>query len=159
MFEECLKENKSWFIWKVGEIASVLSIKPDWLMVVMYFESKLNSKAVNPLSGATGLIQFMPSTAQNLGTTTDELKQMSNVEQLDFVYKYLKPYKGKMKSWIDVYLAVFYPVAMGKGDDYKITNAKVVDQNNGFDINKDGTITVSEIKKKIIQTIPNAASL
>jgi hypothetical protein len=38
-------------------------------------------------SGAVGLIQFMPSTAKGLGTSTEALKKMSAVQQLDFVKK------------------------------------------------------------------------
>ena len=37
---------------------------------------------------ATGLIQFMPKTAKNFGTSTQELFKMDNVKQLDYVHKY-----------------------------------------------------------------------
>ena len=43
------------------------------------------------LFGATGLIQFLPSTARGLGTTTDALAGMSSVEQLNYVEKYFDP--------------------------------------------------------------------
>ena len=112
-FEEYIKENREEFTEKVNNISNELGIDANWLMFVMWFESRLNPKAVNPISGATGLIQFMPSTARSLGTTTDVLKRMNNVQQLDYVLAYLRPYKGRMKHWIDVYLAVFYPKAMG----------------------------------------------
>src|SRR5215203_1006885 len=49
-------------------------------------------------SGATGLIQFMPSTAKALGTTVAKLAAMSPVEQLNYVWKYFKGYKGKLKT-------------------------------------------------------------
>jgi hypothetical protein len=68
---------------------------------------------VNKISGATGLIQFMPSTAKSLGTTTDVLLSMNNIQQLNYVLAYLRPYKGKMNNFVDVYLAVFYPAAIG----------------------------------------------
>jgi len=154
IFEEYVKENKDWFLWKVKEIASVLSINPEWLMFTMKFESGINPKKVNQISNATGLIQFMPSTARELGTSTEGLLKMSNVEQLDFVYKYLKRYKGRMKSWIDVYLAVFYPAAIGKGDNYVIKSDLVAKQNQIFDLNKDLDISVGEIKKVLQEHIP-----
>ena len=69
------------------DICCELQIRPNWLMFVMYFESRLNHRAVNRISGATGLIQFMPSTARGLGTTTDALFNMSNVDQLYYVKK------------------------------------------------------------------------
>lgn len=154
IFEEYVKENKERFISKVKEISELLSINPEWLMFTMWFESRLKANAINPKSMAVGLIQFMPSTAKALGTSTDGLLKMSNIEQLDYVYKYLKPYKGRMKSWIDVYLAVFYPAAIGKGDDYVIKSDLVAKQNPIFDINKDLDISVAEIKKVLQEHIP-----
>ena len=152
-FEEYIKDNKSEFIDKVKTISGELGINPNWLMFVMWFESKLNPQAVNPISGATGLIQFMPTTARSLGTTTDVLKHMSNVQQLDYVLAYLRPYKGRMERWVDVYLAVFYPKAMGK-PDFVITSDIVAKQNKIFDINKDLDISVKEIESVLRKSIP-----
>ena len=152
-FIEYVKENKKEFALKVTDICNQLNIKPDWLMFVMWFESKLNPQAVNPISGATGLIQFMPSTARSLGTTTDVLKHMNNVQQLDYVLAYLRPYKGRMKRWIDVYLAVFYPKAMGN-PNFVITSDIVAKQNKIFDLNKDLDISVKEIETALRKQIP-----
>lgn len=156
IFENLIKENKEQFVCKVREISAFLGISPDWLMFVMWFETgrNLNHKAVNPISGATGLIQFMPATARSLGTTTDELKKMTNVQQLDYVKKYLTPYKGRMKDWLDVYCAVFYPVLIGKPDNYVIDRPIVAKQNPIFDINKDGKIHKYEIRAALLKTIP-----
>lgn len=106
--------DKAAFAQKVRAVSGRLAIKPNWLMAVMHFETagSLSPQEINPISGATGLIQFMPSTAQSLGTSTGALYQMSALQQLDFVEKYLRPYTGKMDSFINTYLAVFYPVAM-----------------------------------------------
>jgi len=155
-FEEFVKENRKEFTAKVSEICAKLNIKEDWLMFVMYFESTGSFRAdkVNPVSNATGIIQFMPSTARSLGTTTDVLKRMTNVQQLDYVLAYLRPYKGKMNSWIDVYLAVFYPKAMNQGDNYTITSDIVAKQNPGFDLDKDKDITVAEIKTALKKNMP-----
>ena len=152
-FIEYVKENKKEFALKVADICSQLNIKPDWLMFVMWFESRLNQQAVNPISGSTGLIQFMPSTARSLGTTTDVLKHMSNVQQLDYVLAYLRPYKGRMKTWVDVYLAVFYPKAMGN-PNFVITSDIVAKQNKIFDLNKDLDISVKEIETALRKQIP-----
>ena len=110
--------NREQFLGKVKNISEKLGIDPNWLMYVMWFESGLNHRAQNATSGATGLIQFMPATAAHLGTTTADLLQMSNVEQLDYVYQYLRPYRGDMESLVDVYLAVFFPAAIGKPGEY-----------------------------------------
>lgn len=146
LFEEYVKTNRAAFLAKVREIAERLNINPEWLMAVMYKESRLNEKAVNPTGGATGLIQFMPATAKGLGTSTAALKAMSNVEQLDYVLKYYQPYKGKLTSYPDLYLATFYPAALGKSDDYVIgaKGSKVSEQNLGIDLDKDGIITKGE---------------
>lgn len=115
----------------VRSIAKEIGINPSWLMAVMYFESRLNPKAVNKYTNATGLIQFMPTTAKGLGTTTTDLLKMSNVEQLKFVKAYFKPFTGKLKTLGDTYLAVFYPALIGKAGD-TVLPAKVQEQNPVF---------------------------
>src|SRR5690606_5614898 len=78
------------FIDKVEAISARIGTKPEYLMAVMSFESAqtFSPDVVNRLSGATGLIQFIPPTAQGLGTSTYALSQMSAIEQLDYVEKY-----------------------------------------------------------------------
>ncbi|MEL4106262.1 transglycosylase SLT domain-containing protein [Oscillospiraceae bacterium WX1] len=148
---------------KVLEVSDNLEINPDDLMAVMAFESAgINPTAQNKQSGATGIIQFMPSTAKSLGTSTEELVGMSAIEQLDYVYKYFKPYKGKIHSIEDAYMAVFMPVAVGKPNDFilgkkdskeflvkGLSYGSVYAQNSGLDINKDGIITKEEAAQRI----------
>ena len=155
-FEEHIKENKIEFTEKVNSISGELGIDPNWLMFVMWFESaKTFSPSIkNKISGATGLIQFMPRTARLLGTTTDALAKMTNVQQLDYVKKYFEPYKGRMKNWLDVYCAVFYPVLVGKPDNYVITSDIVARQNPGFDLNKDLDIHKYEIRAALMKMVP-----
>jgi soluble lytic murein transglycosylase-like protein len=87
------------FVEKVKKISANLGIDPNWLMAIMYFESAGTfSPSITNNIGATGLIQFIPSTAKGLGTSTSALKSMSALQQLDYVEKYLKTYKGKYKS-------------------------------------------------------------
>jgi hypothetical protein len=147
IFDTYIVENKEAFLAKVQQITSNLGIKPDWLMAVMAFESGIDSKRVNSTSGATGLIQFMPSTATGMGTSTTALKAMTNVQQLDYVYKYLAPYKAKMKTYTDVYMTVFYPVAVGKPDTYVIgaVGSKIAQQNPALRDNT-GAVTVNSVK-------------
>ncbi|MCZ4320403.1 transglycosylase SLT domain-containing protein, partial [Aequorivita viscosa] len=75
---------------KVISIAENLSIDPNYIMACIALETgrSFNPAIKNPKSSATGLIQFMDSTAKALGTTTDLLSRMSHVEQLDYVEKY-----------------------------------------------------------------------
>ena len=44
-----------------------LGLDPGVIADLIYYESGWRPNAVNPKSGATGLIQFMPSTAAGLG--------------------------------------------------------------------------------------------
>jgi hypothetical protein len=58
-----------------------------------------------------------------------------------------------MKRWIDVYLAVFYPKAMGN-PNFVITSDIVAKQNKIFDLNKDLDITVKEIETALRNSMP-----
>ena len=160
VYEDKITENKAAFIAKVRSISAALSIKPDWLMALMNHESGLNHRIPNPRGGATGLIQFMPATARGLGTTTEALRSMSNVEQLDYVYKYFAPYRGRIRNYSDLYLITFYPYALGKPDSYVFGSErslehakKITSYNKAMDLNKDGVITMVEFKQWIYQGI------
>ena len=80
------------FAAKVRQIASRLGVPPDYLMAVMWSESRLDPAATNPEGGATGLIQFMPATAAGLGTSCEALREMSALDQLDYVERFFRPY-------------------------------------------------------------------
>lgn len=139
------------FFNKVIEVSEKLEIDPSWLLDVMRFESNLNPQAVNRITGATGLIQFMPDTAKALGTTTTALYDMTAVQQMDYVYRYLLPYKGKMDRLIDVYFAVFFPAAIGKPRDWVLRTSGmsaglIASQNGIFDTVRDNQITVGEVE-------------
>lgn len=163
LFIEKVKTNREEFQKKVIEISEKLKVNPNWLMLVMNSESKLNHRAVNPNGGATGLIQFMPKTAINLGTSTQALKEMTNVKQLDYVYLYFKPYRGKINSYYDMYLATFFPLAIGKPDNWIFQTAKlsasiIAKQNPAINkFPRDSKITISEFKKYVENTIPKKA--
>lgn len=129
---------------------------PDFLMACIAFET---GESFDPAirngagSGATGLIQFMPSTARGLGTTTDTLARMSAEDQINFVYRYFVPYKGRLKNLGDVYMAILWPAGIGKSDDWELwardTRATTYLQNRGLDVNKDGVITRGEAVSKV----------
>ena len=143
---------------KVIEISYKLNkLDPDFLMTCMAFETgeKFKSNVVNKQSNATGLIQFMKKTAIGLGTTIEDLAKMTEVKQLDYVYKYFQKYTSKLKTLGDVYMCILYPVAAGKDDNYvlfrkdDINAPKQYIQNKGLDFNKDGLITKKEVCDKI----------
>ncbi|MGI8786279.1 MAG: N-acetylmuramoyl-L-alanine amidase [Pyrinomonadaceae bacterium] len=130
---------------EVNAIAKRLGTKPEYLLAVMSFESGLNPKAVNGVSGATGLIQFLPGTAHGLGTSTSALKNMSSVEQLKFVEKYLKPFKGRLGTLEGVYTSVLSGSPHPNSSDVLFRRGTAAySQNKGLDFNGDGRITSGE---------------
>lgn len=160
MFEKLVTQNNFEFYKKVNEISQFIGIRPEWLEFCMWFESRFNPKAKAKSTGATGLIQFMPATARQLGTTVEKLEQMSNIQQLDYVKKYFNPWRNKLRSFTDVYLTIFFPLAVGKPDDFIIETKSlkaetVARQNPIFDLDKSGQITKAEIKKRLLGMVPD----
>lgn len=92
---------------KIAEVADYLGMPAVWLVDVMHFESGGFQPGITNSIGATGLIQFMPATAQGLGTSTAALRRMGRVEQMEWVKKYFEPIKGKINSPGDVLAYIF----------------------------------------------------
>jgi hypothetical protein len=152
LFENYIQGDKAKFIDKLQSVSSNLGIDPNWLMAVMWKESTLNPAAVNPKSGASGLIQFMPATATGLGTTTENIRKMDSVAQLDLVKRFYAPYRYALNDYPSLYLATFFPVALGKSDTWvlksdTISASRVALQNPIIDLNGDQQITVEEFKE------------
>lgn len=145
---------------KVFAICAELGMQPDWLMACMAFES---AETFRPDirnaagSGAVGLIQFMPATARGLGTTADQLAQMTAEDQLDYVRRYFLPYGFRLKSLSDTYMAILWPAAIGRAESAALwTQAErptTYRQNAGLDANRDGTITKAEAAAKVQATL------
>lgn len=142
------------FLNRVKEIANNLNCNYEDLLAIMNSESGLNSKAVNPKGGATGLIQFMPETARSLGTTTEALRNMSPIEQLGYVEKYLQKVKasagfGQQKlSAGDLYALVFMP-ANAKKNTLATAGTKAYAYNKGVDRDNNGQITKDDLARHL----------
>ena len=142
---------------KLEKVAGALGVKSSDLMAIMKQESGVNPAIYNKAgSGAVGLIQFMPDTARRLGTTTEQLAQMDAVQQLDYVYKYFKMTGVGNGTLGDLYMAVFMPKYVGYDDSTVLGKSgdsgfsgKVYAQNAGLDRNKDGAITVADVKSAV----------
>lgn len=140
---------------KVREIAGRLRTDPNFLMAVMSAETGATFDPAirnpHPNSTATGLIQFIESTARGLGTTTAQLARMSAVEQLEYVYKYYRPFTGKLNKLSDVYVATMYPAYVGKPRDFVAFRkpSKEYDQNASLDKDKKGYITIADIAFRV----------
>ncbi len=160
--------------------ADALGIDADWLACVIAFETggswspgqrnhwaeKEAERRGVPYSGAIGLIQFMPDTAARLlgmpavgawkSAATLAFEGMAFTVQLEYVRKYMATYASRIDSLEDCYLAVFYPAAIGRADDYILGRrgaegflGRVYQQNAGFDgkggDHKDGIVTRGEV--------------
>jgi len=95
-----------------------------------------------------GLIQFAPSTAKMLGTTTADLERMSFAQQLQFVVKYFNHWGGgkRLKR-----LADYYAAGLGSGvgtDDSHVIfkeGSPQYDANKALDKDHNGTITTGDL--------------
>ncbi len=118
---------------KISSVANKYGFPPEWLANLINYESAGTfNPAIQNSIGATGLIQFLKSTASGscLNTTTDDLKRLSFSEQMDYVDKYLKcnfesvgasrgvydKTKGKVTKKMtqtDLFMFIFYPASVG----------------------------------------------
>jgi hypothetical protein len=147
---------------KVREISAMLEVPPEWLMAVMYSESKFDASVKNYKgSGATGLIQFMPAAASEMKVSLQRLERMDPVHQLEYVYLYLQTVRdryGDFNSLTELYLGILYPKAIGQDYCYSLYAhpTKSYQQNAGLDENKDRHVTVSDIDHRMKRLYPTA---
>lgn len=132
---------------EVRKVAKNLGFDPTWLMAVMAFETGNTFKPTtrNTQSTATGLIQFIESTARALGTTTAKLARMTAVEQLEYVQKYYEQshIAGRVRNLYDAYMAVLWPAGIGKPSNYVLwyAGSREYADNIGLDTTNKGYIT------------------
>lgn len=162
LFSSKLSTDK---IQKVISVSSELGINPNWLLAVMYFESaKTFSPSIKNGIGSVGLIQFTRDKAGvNYKTINgkryllDDLARMTFIQQMDVVKEYYKEVFrmlkiSKVNSFVDLYLATFFPKAVNQSDNYifqtsGLSASKIASQNPIFDKNKDGQISKNEVVK------------
>ncbi len=142
------------FLPELQQVAARLGTRAEWLLNVMACESSFVASARNPLPGqtASGLLQIIRQTAAGLGTTTTAIRRMNPVEQLQSVEKYFTPFKGRLNSLADVYLAVFRGFIVNGGPETVVAplnNSSKEHQayllNKGLDLDGDRRITKEEL--------------
>jgi hypothetical protein len=147
---ELLRSQPRFWV-ELDAVAERLQTQPAWLLNVMANESLFNPAARNPLPGqtASGLLQFIESTARRMGTTTEAIRRMSPVGQLRLVERYLTPFRGRLNSMADVYLAVFRGVVIEGGDTVVVVDSnkerRIYALNKSLDLNGDGRIVKGEL--------------
>jgi hypothetical protein len=142
-------------------MARRLGLNADAIAGVMALESGFDPAATNPRGGATGLIQFMPGTATNLGTTTDALRRMSATEQLKFVERYFQG-RPQLKAGSragDYYVTTFMPGFVGMPDLVPIAfrGDGIYDVNKVLDRNADGILTVGDVRSVLESELARAS--
>ncbi len=92
-------------------------LDPDKLRPIVRHETRGLKDLKNETSGATGIIQFMPTIAKGLGTSTEAIEKMSPTEQIPLAVKYLQGHGITADSPADDYaMAVAAPAFIGKPD-------------------------------------------
>ena len=155
-------EDEEAFALKVEEVARQLAIPPEWLMAVMYAESRFDPGVFNQAgSGAIGLIQFMPATAQELNISVERLQRMDAIRQMEYVYLYLDKIRqryGEYHSLPDLYLGILYPKARKQPVCYTLYAQPAIafQRNSGLDEDHDGRVTIYDIDQRMKRLFPTA---
>lgn len=151
------------FIAEVEAMAGRLGTRPEYVLAVMSFEtggSFSPGQRNNAGSGATGLIQFMPNTARELGTSTDALSRMSSVEQLGYVERYFnnRSDPGDLNTLEGVYTTVLYGSPRPDPNSTLFSQGSAAYRANApLDTNHDGRITAGEATSFVRQRINGEA--
>ncbi|MFP4124573.1 peptidoglycan DD-metalloendopeptidase family protein [Coleofasciculus sp.] len=119
------KPTLSPFAQKIKQVAANINADPIDLATLISFETagtfspSIRGPVVKGRGRAVGLIQFMPGTAAELGTTSEALAQMSQVEQMDYVERYLVKRGFRGGTLKQLYSTVFagHPNARGSISD------------------------------------------
>ncbi len=138
------------FIRGVEAIAARIGTRPEYLLAVMSFETggSFSPGVRNAAgSGATGLIQFMPATARELGTSTEALARMSATEQLEYVERYFarRSDPGDLNTLEGVYTTVLYGSPRPDPASTLFSSGTAAYRMNApLDLDRDGRITAGE---------------
>jgi hypothetical protein len=157
------------FLSTLAEIADQNGWNVDGLAGVISHESGFDPAAHNPQPGqtATGLIQFIESTARKLGTTTAALRSMSALQQLPYVEKFFSmALQGRRPANPADYILATYGRAdlTGAPDDQIIDRRDSTDPreaeryrvNAALDAGGKGWIDVGDLRRSMQSTL-NAA--
>lgn len=155
------------FIRGVEAMATRIGARPEHVLAVMSFETggTFSPGVRNGAgSGATGLIQFMPATARELGTSTEALARMSAVDQLEYVERYFarRSDPGDLRTLEGVYTTVLYGSPRpDPGSTLFSSGTSAYRMNAPLDLNRDGRITAGEatsfVRNKIDGDAPGPA--
>ena len=154
------------FLRAIAEMSNRRNMDPSLLLGAIASESSFDPTAVNKTTGAAGIFQLKPEIAKELGTSTDEILEMSRVEQLKLMDKFFDKIKlpdnataGQLKT------SIVLPNYAMESDSYELMTKfskfsdgqrgfpDVYERNKNLDTNNDGFITVGELGKNLTNKI------
>jgi hypothetical protein len=144
--------------YKLIQVAESAGGPPDELSAVIKIETAgtFSPSIKNPTSSASGLIQWMGgengSAMRIHGLTTAQIRAMNVCQQLDLARDYFK--HTLPKGWKQP--GDFYRAVQGGGTYH--AGEEGYEKNKGWDLNKDGTITPSEVAMLAVQVQNGACS-
>ena len=155
----------------VVDVAKKHRMTPIDLGLVLWRESEWNTRATNPLSGATGLIQWMPGNAPG-GYSNDRVRAMTFVEQMRLVDAWLARWAPTIgnRPWSSaglVYATVFAPGRLSPsaneqtelfrrppGDPPKTNEERrkwAYWANEALDTDRDGVIRIGDLTANLLR--------
>jgi len=134
---------------------------PNGIALVISEESGFNPAAKNPNGSASGLIQFIESTANRLGTTTAQIRAMTAEQQLPLVERFFASTLGrKIPQQIEDYVLASFGQAnlIGAPDSTVMFAAGSPEYaaNQTFDSNGKGAITVGDVRAHMRAVLSHA---
>ena len=168
--------NAASFAQKIVDVANNIGANPFDLANLINFETAGTFDAsIRNRLGYTGLIQFGKGAAEDLDTTREDLANMSEEEQMNYVQAYFElPHKRRGADYSrpeELYMAVFYPAAINKNSGRVDPNFRfpqnVITSNNGIatpgdyisraqrnaKINRDQILSESYIRQIVLKNI------
>ena len=121
-------------------------LKRGEIFSIIRGESKFNSSAYNKESKASGLFQFIPVAAKDLGVSVDEIRKMSPAQQVELYGKYLDFWDYNPSNSLAIMQAAPALAKRSNPEDviYKV-GSKEWKANPGWRSGKDGPITLTSI--------------
>ena len=144
--------DKESFLVELNTIANELGVDPSLILIKFFIESKIDPTIQNEDTGAAGIFQIMWFNLPP-GMTLKQFTELSATEQLHWYRKYITPYKRYLKNAEieDLYLLGLYPAKVKNPTEIIfVSPSEKYKQNKGLDYNKDGKITRTDIRRKII---------
>lgn len=156
------------FMKTLVEWSKTNNINPLHMLMIMYSESGVTPSAAarnkNGTIVAAGISQIQPSNFEALGWrgSAEEFIKLSDEQQLPFTFRYMRPYLEKgLTEAHHIYACNFLParcVGNWKQDGYVLCGGRgqveegnevlqwAYDANRVLDANRDGFITMSDLK-------------